>query len=98
LSDGGVHSLQSHLHGLIDASLNLGAEHVYIHAILDGRDTPPKSAEKYLGDLLAHIKDKPKARLATVIGRYYTMDRDKRWERVQRRSEEHTSELQSRGQ
>jgi 2,3-bisphosphoglycerate-independent phosphoglycerate mutase len=84
LSDGGVHSLQSHLHGLIDASLQLGAEHVYIHAILDGRDTPPKSAEKYLTHLLDHIKDKPKARLATIIGRYYTMDRDKRWERVQR--------------
>jgi 2,3-bisphosphoglycerate-independent phosphoglycerate mutase len=84
LSDGGVHSLQSHLHGLIDAALDLGAEHVYVHAILDGRDTPPKSAEKYLGDLLSHLDGKPKARLATVIGRYFTMDRDKRWERVQR--------------
>jgi 2,3-bisphosphoglycerate-independent phosphoglycerate mutase len=84
LSDGGVHSLQLHLHGLIDAALHLGAERVFIHAILDGRDTPPKSAEKYLDDLLGHIKDKPKARLATVIGRYFTMDRDKRWERVQR--------------
>jgi 2,3-bisphosphoglycerate-independent phosphoglycerate mutase len=84
LSDGGVHSLQLHLYGLIDASLQLGAEHVYVHAILDGRDTPPKSAEKYLDELLAFLKDKPKARLATVVGRYYTMDRDKRWERVQR--------------
>jgi 2,3-bisphosphoglycerate-independent phosphoglycerate mutase len=84
LSDGGVHSLQSHLHGLIDAALQLGAEHVYVHAILDGRDTPPKSAEKYLDELLAFLKDKPKAKLATIVGRYYTMDRDKRWERVQR--------------
>lgn len=84
LSDGGVHSLQEHLHGLIDAAIELGAENVFIHAILDGRDTPPKSAEKYLGALLDHIKDKPKARLATVAGRYFTMDRDKRWERVQR--------------
>src|SRR5438477_8398255 len=84
LSDGGVHSMQSHLHGLIDAALQLGVEHVYVHAILDGRDTPPKSAEKYLSRLLDHIKDKPKAKLATVIGRYFTMDRDKRWERVQR--------------
>jgi 2,3-bisphosphoglycerate-independent phosphoglycerate mutase len=79
-----VHSLQLHLYGLIDASLQLGAEHVYVHAILDGRDTPPKSAEKYLDELLAFLKDKPKAKLATVVGRYYTMDRDKRWERVQR--------------
>ena len=84
LSDGGVHSLQEHLHGMIDAALELGAESVFVHAILDGRDTPPKSAEKYLGDLLAHISDKPRAHLATVVGRYYTMDRDRRWERVQR--------------
>ena len=84
LSDGGVHSLQEHLHGLIDAAVNLGADNVFVHAILDGRDTPPKSAERYLGHLLAHIKDKPNAHLATVIGRYFAMDRDHRWERVQR--------------
>jgi 2,3-bisphosphoglycerate-independent phosphoglycerate mutase len=75
LSDGGVHSLQSHLNGLIDAALALGAREVYVHAILDGRDTPPKSAEKFLRD---------QKHLATIIGRYYTMDRDKRWDRVQR--------------
>jgi 2,3-bisphosphoglycerate-independent phosphoglycerate mutase len=79
LSDGGVHSLQAHLHGMIDAAYALGAENVFVHAILDGRDTPPKSAERYLEDLL-----KTRAHLATVIGRYFTMDRDKRWERVQR--------------
>jgi len=84
LSDGGVHSLQSHLHGLIDAALALGAENVFIHAILDGRDTSPKSAEKYLAQLLGHISNKRKAHLATIIGRYYPMDRDHRWERVQR--------------
>jgi 2,3-bisphosphoglycerate-independent phosphoglycerate mutase len=84
LSDGGVHSMQSHLYGLIEAAIALGAKDVFVHAILDGRDTPPKSAEKYLGDLLAHIEDKPQAHLATVIGRYFTMDRDKRWDRVQR--------------
>ncbi|HEX8407314.1 MAG TPA: 2,3-bisphosphoglycerate-independent phosphoglycerate mutase [Thermoanaerobaculia bacterium] len=82
LSNGGVHSLQEHLHGMIDAARNLGAQNIYVHAILDGRDTPPKSAEKYLGDLLRHIEGK--ARLATVVGRYFTMDRDHRWERVQR--------------
>ncbi|HEY6137634.1 MAG TPA: 2,3-bisphosphoglycerate-independent phosphoglycerate mutase [Thermoanaerobaculia bacterium] len=75
LSDGGVHSLQSHLQGLIDACETLGAKEIYVHAILDGRDTPPKSAEKYLAQ---------QSHLSTIIGRYYTMDRDKRWERVQR--------------
>jgi 2,3-bisphosphoglycerate-independent phosphoglycerate mutase len=85
LSDGGVHSLQSHLHGLIDAAGSKDAPpQIYIHAILDGRDTPPKSAEKYLEQLLEHIKDKPNAHLSTIIGRYYSMDRDHRWERVQR--------------
>jgi 2,3-bisphosphoglycerate-independent phosphoglycerate mutase len=84
LSDGGVHSMQTHLHGLLDAAIDLGAKDVFIHAILDGRDTPPKSAEKYLGNLLAHIEKKPQAHLATIIGRYFTMDRDKRWDRVQR--------------
>ena len=84
LSDGGVHSLQSHLHGLIEGALALGAREVFVHAILDGRDTPPKSAERYLDQLLAFLDGKPNARLATIIGRYYTMDRDKRWERVQR--------------
>jgi 2,3-bisphosphoglycerate-independent phosphoglycerate mutase len=84
LSDGGVHSLQEHLHGMIDAALELGAQDVFIHAILDGRDTPPKSAETYLGRLIAHLDGKPNAHLATIVGRYFTMDRDKRWERVQR--------------
>jgi 2,3-bisphosphoglycerate-independent phosphoglycerate mutase len=84
LSDGGVHSLQEHLHGLIDAAVEAGAANVYVHAILDGRDTSPKSAERYLERLLAHIDGKPNVHLATVVGRYFTMDRDKRWERVQR--------------
>src|SRR5438270_4884780 len=84
LSDGGVHSLQSHLHGLIDAAVAIGVREVFVHAILDGRDTPPKSAEKYLEELLAFIKDKRNVHLSTIIGRYFTMDRDKRWDRVQR--------------
>src|SRR5947207_8827165 len=75
LSDGGVHSLQEHLQGLIAASKKLGATKIYVHAILDGRDTPPKSAIRYL---------EQQPHLSTIIGRYYTMDRDKRWERVQR--------------
>jgi len=84
LSDGGVHSLQSHLYGLIDAAIELGAPRVYVHAILDGRDTPPKSADRYLAELLEFLESRPKAQLSTIVGRYYTMDRDKRWERVQR--------------
>ncbi len=84
LSDGGVHSLQEHLHGMIDAALELGAKDVFVHAILDGRDTPPKSAETYLDRLITHLDGKPNAHLATIIGRYFTMDRDRRWERVQR--------------
>ncbi len=90
LSDGGVHSLQQHLHGLIAAAvangigMREGEPTIFVHAILDGRDTPPKSAERYLSQLNAFLADKPAARLATVIGRYHTMDRDNRWERVQR--------------
>ena len=84
LSDGGVHSLQEHLHGMIESAIRTGAREVFVHAILDGRDTPPRSAEKYLSALLEFLSDKPQARLATVIGRYFTMDRDRRWERVQR--------------
>ena len=84
LSDGGVHSLQEHLHGLIAAAIELGAKNVFVHAILDGRDTPPKSAEKYLQQLLDFIAKRPQVKLSTIIGRYFTMDRDKRWDRVQR--------------
>jgi 2,3-bisphosphoglycerate-independent phosphoglycerate mutase len=90
LSDGGVHSQQRHLHGLIDAALQNGMTSqdgrpgVFIHAILDGRDTPPVSARKYLTDLLDFIADEPGVQLASIIGRYYTMDRDRRWERIRR--------------
>ncbi len=90
LSDGGVHSHQQHLHGLISAAMangfttRDGSPSIFVHAILDGRDTPPKSAETYLSRLDTFLADKPAARLATVIGRYHAMDRDNRWERVQR--------------
>ena len=84
LSDGGVHSLQQHLHGLIESAIRAGAKDVFVHAILDGRDTPPKSALTYLQQLMDFLEDKPQAHLSTIVGRYYTMDRDKRWERVQR--------------
>ena len=81
VSDGGVHSHTSHLRGLIDASQEYGLDQVYIHAFTDGRDVDPKSGAKYIQDLEEHIKDTP-VKIASIIGRYYAMDRDKRWERV----------------
>lgn len=90
LSDGGVHSLQDHLHGLIDAALangmapRQGQPSIFLHAILDGRDTSPISALNYLRRLMDFIENKPEVQLASVIGRYDSMDRDRRWDRVRR--------------
>ena len=81
VSDGGVHSHTSHLKGLIDASQTFGLDKVYIHAFTDGRDVDPKSGKGYLQDLENYIQN-TSAKVASVIGRYYAMDRDKRWERV----------------
>jgi 2,3-bisphosphoglycerate-independent phosphoglycerate mutase len=81
LSDGGVHSHVSHLKGLIAAGENFGLHKMYVHAFTDGRDVDPKSGLAFLIDLQKYCSDK-KTRLASVIGRYYAMDRDKRWERV----------------
>lgn len=83
LSAGGVHSHEDHILKMVEMAAKQGAEHVYVHAFLDGRDTPPKSAESSiikLNDCLAKLG---KGRIATMIGRYYAMDRDNRWERVQ---------------
>jgi len=82
LSDGGVHSHMNHLKVLVDILENAGLEEIYIHAFMDGRDTSPKGGKGYLQDLLNHLQGKH-AKLATVIGRYYAMDRDTRWERTQ---------------
>jgi len=81
VSDGGVHSHTSHLRGLIDASQEYGLDQVYVHAFTDGRDVDPKSGAKYIQDLEDHIKNTP-VKIASIVGRYYAMDRDKRWERV----------------
>ena len=81
VSDGGVHSHTSHLRGLIDASQEYGLDKVFIHAFTDGRDVDPKSGKKYIQDLQDYITPTP-VKIASVIGRYYAMDRDKRWERV----------------
>ncbi len=81
LSDGGVHSHTSHLRGLIQAGENSGVKHMFVHAFTDGRDVDPKSGKGYVEDLEKFCTT-TNAHLATVIGRYYAMDRDKRWERV----------------
>ncbi|WP_228850631.1 2,3-bisphosphoglycerate-independent phosphoglycerate mutase [Aegicerativicinus sediminis] len=81
LSDGGVHSHINHLFGLIDVLNEAGVQKNYVHAFTDGRDVDPKSGFGFVTSLEEHIKDTP-TKLATVIGRYYAMDRDKRWERV----------------
>jgi len=81
VSDGGVHSHTSHLRGLIDATQDFGLKKVFVHAFTDGRDVDPKSGKKYIQDLQDYIAN-TSARVASVVGRYYAMDRDKRWERV----------------
>jgi 2,3-bisphosphoglycerate-independent phosphoglycerate mutase len=83
LSDGGVHSHEKHLYALLQMALKQKVSKLYIHAFLDGRDTPPKSALSSLERLDEVLINTP-FRVATVSGRYYAMDRDKRWERVQR--------------
>ncbi len=81
VSDGGVHSHINHLKGLIDATHDFGLEKVFVHAFTDGRDVDPKSGTGFIGDIVNHCKG-TSVKLASVIGRYYAMDRDKRWERV----------------
>ena len=81
VSDGGVHSHTSHLRGLIEAAQENGVTNMFVHAFTDGRDVDPKNKKKYIQDLQNFLSNTP-AKLASVIGRYYAMDRDKRWERV----------------
>ncbi len=81
LSDGGVHSHINHVKGLCSLAAKKGLDNVYVHAFTDGRDTDPKGGESYIKDLQNHLKATT-GKIASVIGRYYAMDRDKRWERV----------------
>lgn len=83
VSDGGVHSHQNHLHKLCDMADEAGIKETYIHAFTDGRDTDPKGGLGYITRLQEHLKN-TKIKIASIIGRYYAMDRDKRWERVKR--------------
>lgn len=83
MSPGGVHSHEDHILAMVDLAAQRGAEAIYLHAFLDGRDTPPRSAESTLKRFNDHFTELGKGRIASLIGRYYAMDRDNRWDRVE---------------
>lgn len=83
LSDGGVHSHNTHLYGLLELAKRNGIEKVYVHAFLDGRDTAPTSGKGFMEELVEKMKEIGVGEVASVIGRYYVMDRDNRWDRVE---------------
>ena len=84
VSDGGVHSHIRHLYAILELAKRKDFEDVYIHCFLDGRDTPPLSAESYLMELENKISEKGLGKIASISGRFYSMDRDKRWERIKK--------------
>ncbi len=84
LSDGGVHSHNTHLYALLGLAKKLGLEKVFVHCFLDGRDVPPSSGKDYVKELMAKLEEIGVGKVATVMGRYYAMDRDNRWERVEK--------------
>lgn len=84
LSDGGVHSHNTHLYALLELAKKNGLKNVYVHCFLDGRDTPPASGKGYVEELCEQMKIIGVGKIATVMGRYYAMDRDNRWERVEK--------------
>ncbi len=84
LSSGGVHSHNTHLYGLLDLAKKNGLDKVYVHCFLDGRDVPPSSGADFVSELVEKIREKEIGKVATVMGRYYAMDRDNRWERVEK--------------
>jgi len=84
VSDGGVHSHNTHIYGLLELAKRQGIKKVYVHCFLDGRDTPPMSGKEYVEELEAKMKEIGVGEVATVMGRYYAMDRDNRWERVEK--------------
>ncbi len=83
VSDGGVHSHITHLFALLSAAKEAGVKETYVHFFGDGRDTDPKSGARYMQELLDKFESLNYGKLGTVVGRYYAMDRDKRWERIQ---------------
>ncbi len=84
LSDGGVHSHNTHLYGLLEMAKRNGLSKVYVHAFLDGRDTPPASGKGYVEELCEKMKEIGVGQIASLSGRYYAMDRDTNWDRVQK--------------
>ncbi len=84
LSNGGVHSHNTHLYGILELAKKKGLDKVYIHAFLDGRDVPPSSAVDFIKECVAKTEEIGVGKIATVMGRYYAMDRDNRWERVEK--------------
>jgi 2,3-bisphosphoglycerate-independent phosphoglycerate mutase len=84
LSDGGVHSHNTHLYALIDIAKKHGLKDVYIHCFMDGRDVPPDSGKEYIKELESKLSSAGVGKIASVMGRYYAMDRDNRWERVKK--------------
>ena len=84
LSDGGVHSHNTHLYALAELAKKNGLDKVYVHCLLDGRDVPPQSGKDYVAECAAKLKEIGVGKIATVMGRYYAMDRDNRWERVEK--------------
>ena len=83
VSDGGVHSHNTHIYGLLELAKRQGIEKVYVHCFLDGRDTPPASGKDYVAELAEKMKEIGVGKIASVMGRYYAMDRDNRWDRVE---------------
>lgn len=83
LSDGGVHSHNTHLYGLLELAKREGVENVYVHCFLDGRDTSPTSGKGFIDELEAKMAEIGVGKIATICGRYYVMDRDNRWDRVE---------------
>ena len=84
LSDGGVHSHNTHLYGLLEMAKKFGIENVFVHCFMDGRDVPPSSGKDFVAELLRKMEEIGVGRIATVMGRYYAMDRDNRCERVEK--------------
>ena len=84
LSNGGVHSHNTHLYGLLEMAKRMGLENVYVHAIMDGRDVPPDSGKGFIEELEAKMAEIGVGKIASVTGRYYAMDRDNRWDRVEK--------------
>ncbi|MGL5436496.1 MAG: 2,3-bisphosphoglycerate-independent phosphoglycerate mutase [Lachnospiraceae bacterium] len=82
VSDGGVHSHNTHIYGLLELAKRNGLDKVYVHCFLDGRDTPPSSGRDYVAELEAKMQELGAGKVASVMGRYYAMDRDKNWDRV----------------